>query len=126
MILYVVSISLQVLPDASTSGRTLLHVPLLPEAGKRQPRTAGQSSDAKDQGPLATLTVTSVHPLHLEVLRGRKSRGRIHITEVVDPGNDLPQAGVLAGYKEGDKVSQRASVDWETPRDIFCPLWTLV
>lgn len=65
------SAPLQALPSPATGGRLLLHVPLA--AGAKAPRAAKQPREASDKegGPVLTATVTAVHPLYLEVARGR-------------------------------------------------------
>ncbi|KAK9823324.1 hypothetical protein WJX72_001906 [[Myrmecia] bisecta] len=87
-----------------TGGRLLLHVPLLPHASSAAAaKKRGKEAKALASATRVKATITSVHPLHLDVKTEGGLRGRVHITEVVDAAK-LGAESPLETFTEGETV----------------------
>eukprot|EP00887_Chlorella_sp_A99_P001742 scaffold19.g1742.t1 len=117
----IITATVSALPSAATGGRLVVHVPLTAPALKAAVRTAvnkpsQQGSKATQPkhalptpGTVCSAKVTAVHALHADITLESGCRGRLHITQVVDPpasssSHSSSAASPLTGLKEGQQL----------------------
>lgn len=124
-----VSAVLSALPSEANGGRLILSMALHKnmDAGVSGNKGAAAKNGEKGQGPRATsgalvkVTITSVHPDHLEVSLGKKGSGHIHATEAVELPK--PKQPSKAGAKDESSACKAmlAALPKGSPLEIYRP-----